>query len=429
LYALKKGSTTPLMISHTQAEIKAKDSLNVKVLHTDDHDTLWVGTVEGLFSMSLSQARRFVLTTRSPPETKLHIKHRNIWQLANFKKGLFYVATDKGLFSYQTKSNVLQQILLPTDSREFIVSDVLRNLVVDNRNNLWLGSENDGAIYWSPKMTLFNNVYNTRGGEGGEREREGEGGRGEKVLSHNNIWSIHQQDENSLWVGTRNDLNLFNFSDGSTQSFLMSDDTKTQYSSSSINNIEAGKDNQLWLNTADGVLRFSAKAGKSYPLKANSLKDDTILKSDILDIFITPKEELLLVSDLGFFSYSPDTGIVDKLEQLSATINSRDTVRFIKGVRPNTTLISVYGQLWEMNDSDTQVSLIHATPLQQLKSKIYPSDVLVDANNIMWITYSGFGLVGIDAVTYEKKFFIINKTFYQIILFSICNKIQKAIFD
>jgi ligand-binding sensor domain-containing protein len=160
------------MISHTQAEIKAKDSLNVKVLHTDDHDTLWVGTVEGLFSMSLSQARRFVLTTRSPPETKLHIKHRNIWQLANFKKGLFYVATDKGLFSYQTKSNVLQQILLPTDSREFIVSDVLRNLVVDNRNNLWLGSENDGAIYWSPKMTLFNNVYNTRGG--GERERERE---------------------------------------------------------------------------------------------------------------------------------------------------------------------------------------------------------------------------------------------------------------
>ena len=393
LYALKKGSTTPLKIRHTQAEIKATDSHNVKVLYADDHDTLWIGTVEGLFSMSLSQARQFVLTARSAPVTKLRIKHRNIWQLANFKKDLFYVATDKGLYSYQTNSNVLQQILLPTDSQEFIASDVLRDLVVDNQNNLWLGSEDDGAIYWSPKTTLFDNVYNTRGG------------REEKVLSHNSIWSIHQQDENSLWVGTRNGLNLFNLSDGSTQSFLVSDDTKAQYSSSSISNIEAGKDNQLWLNTADGVLRFGTKTGKSYPLKTNSSKDDAILKSDIWDIFITPKEELLMVSALGFSRYSPDTGIVDKLEQLSATIDSRDTVRFIKGVKPNTTLISVYGQLWEMDDSNTQVSLIHATPLQQLKSKIYPSDVLVDANNIMWITYPGYGLVGIDAVTYEKKFF------------------------
>jgi diguanylate cyclase (GGDEF)-like protein/PAS domain S-box-containing protein len=112
-----------------------------------------------------------------------------------------------------------------------------------------------------------------------------------------------------------------------------------------------------------------------------------------------------LVSDEGFFRYSPDTGKVNKIEQLSASIDSRNAVGFIKGIKPNTTLISGYGQLWEMQNATAQVTLLHETPLQQLKSKIYPNDALIDANNIMWIAYPGYGLVGIDAQTYEKKFF------------------------
>ncbi len=393
LYGVQKGNNKPLLISHTQAETQTIDSINVKVLYADNQDTLWIGTVEGLFSLSLSQAREFILGTQPAPEAKLHIENRNIWRLTSFNSDLFYVATDKGLYNYHTKSEQLQHILLPTDSRDFISSDVLKDLLVDSNNNFWLGSENNGAIYWSPKSTLFTNVYNTRGG------------REEKILSHNNIWSIHQQDEDSLWIGTRNGLNLFNLYDGTTQSFLVSNDEKTQYSSSSITNIEAARANQLWLNTGDGILRFDSKTGKTYPLKIHSAEDDAILKSYIWDIHATPEGELLLSSGAGGFRYSPDTGKVNKIELLTASMDSRNAVGFIKGVKPNTTLISAYGQLWEMENATTQVTLIHETPLQQLKSEVYPSDVLIDANNIMWIAYPGYGLVGIDGMTYEKKFF------------------------
>ena len=393
LFAVVRGNNTPILINYLQSVATTLDNLNVKMLYADNQNTLWIGTVEGLFNLPLSHAIEFILGTRPAPEAKHSIEHRNIWGLAGFNSDLFYLATDKGLFGYQTKTDQLQHILLPTDSRDFITSDVLKNLVIDSNHNIWLGSEYDGAIYWSPTTALFNNVYNTRGG------------RAKKVLSHNDIRSVHQQDKDSLWVGTRNGLNLFNLSDGTTQSFLVSDDEKAQHSSSSITSIEAGKDNQLWLNTGDGVLRFDSKTGKTYPLKINSIEDDVILKSDIWDIFVTPKEDILLVTDAGFFRYSPDTGNVHKFEQLSASINSHNTFGFIKGTKPNTTLISEYGKLWEMDNATTQVKLIHETPLQQLKSKVYPSDVLMDANNIMWITYPGYGLVGIDGVTYEKKFF------------------------
>lgn len=393
MFAIERGGKKPLFINHVSSIAPTIDSMNVKVLHADDQDTLWVGTVEGLFSLPLSQAKEFILGSGPIPEPKLHIENRNIWRVASPNNGSFFVATDKGLYNYQKKSEQLQHLFLPTDSRDFIASDVLKDLVLDSNNNLWLGSEDDGAMYWSPQTTLFNNVYNSRGG------------RDKKILSHNNIWSMYQQDEDSLWVGTRNGLNLYNLSDDTTQSFLVSNDEKAQYSSSSINNIEAGKDNQLWLNTGDGLIRFDSKTGKTYPLKINSVEDDVILTSYIWDIFSTPDGELLLTSETGFFRYSPDTGKVNNIEQLSAAIEPRLAVGFIEGVKPNTTLITAYGQLWEMNNVTTQVTLIHQTPLQQKKSQVYPSDVLLDANNIMWITYPGYGLVGIDGTTHKQKFF------------------------
>jgi diguanylate cyclase (GGDEF)-like protein len=394
LYGVKRGTKTPLLINHLPFDKESTtDKINVKMLYTDDHDTLWIGTVEGLFSLPLNQAKGFIIGTHIAPEATVHIENRNIWAFAALNSDLFYAATDRGLFSYQKNSKSLQQLFLSTDSRNFMASDVLRDLVIDRNNNLWLGTEDDGAVYWSPRSTLFTSVYNTRGG------------RKNKILSHNNIWSMHQQDENTLWVGTRNGLNLFNLADGTTQSFLVSDDEKAQYSSSSINNIKAGKDDQLWLNTADGIVQFNSKTGKTTPLKISSEEDGLILKSDVWDIFATPEGELLLVSGVGFSRYSPVTGKVNNIEQLSTSIDSRNAVGFIKGVKPNTTLISVYGQLWEMDNTTSQVTLIHETPLQYLKAKVYPSDVLIDADNIIWITYPGYGLVGIDGTTYEKEFF------------------------
>jgi diguanylate cyclase (GGDEF)-like protein len=393
LYALVIGEQEARLINHLHSFESKKDNNNVKVLHIDDHDTLWVGTVEGLFSLPLTQTKNFVRGLQSAPEAKRHIENRNIWKIGGFINQSFYAVTDKGLFRYHTENQLSEHLFLPSDSRDFISSDVLKDLQVDKNNNIWVGSEDDGAIYWSPKTTLFTNHFNTRGG----REK--------KLFSHNNIWSLLQQDENSLWVGTRNGLNLYNFKDGSTQSYIVSDDQKAQYSSSSINSIHPGKDGQLWLHTGSGLVRFDAKTGKTSPLKIDNAEDEAILKSEIWDLLATPEGDLLLLSNAGFFRYSPDAGKINKIEQLSASVVARSAMGFIQGIKPNTTLISAYGQLWEMDNTTTQMTLIHETPLEQMKANVSPSDVLVDANNIMWITYPSYGLVGLDALTYEKKFF------------------------
>ena len=155
LYGVVRGSNKPTLITYVPAVKQTIDNVNVKMLYADNNDTLWIGTVEGLYSLSLSQAKQFVVGTQPTPESKLRIKKRNIWQLASFNKDMFYVATDKGLYNYRINSEQPQHIFLPTDSRNFIASDVLKDVVVDSNNNLWIGSEDDGAIYWSHTTTLF----------------------------------------------------------------------------------------------------------------------------------------------------------------------------------------------------------------------------------------------------------------------------------
>ena len=83
LYGVVRGSNTPLFISHLAANTKTIDNINVKMLSADENDTLWIGTVEGLFSLSLAQAKEFVLGARPAPAAKLRIENRNVWAICD----------------------------------------------------------------------------------------------------------------------------------------------------------------------------------------------------------------------------------------------------------------------------------------------------------------------------------------------------------
>ncbi|MFQ3191877.1 MAG: ligand-binding sensor domain-containing protein [Paraglaciecola sp.] len=104
LYGVERGKNTPFLISHLPSNtISTADRINVKMLSTDDNSKLWVGTVEGLFSLPLSQVKDFILGIHSAPEAIVRIKNRNIWAFASLNSDMFYAATDKGLYSYQKK--------------------------------------------------------------------------------------------------------------------------------------------------------------------------------------------------------------------------------------------------------------------------------------------------------------------------------------
>ncbi|MGO4893012.1 EAL domain-containing protein [Flavobacterium sp. W21_SRS_FM6] len=393
LLAVDSETGKAVNVDYLQQVAPSLDQLNSKFLYTDKH-RLWIGTVEGLYSLPLTETLAYVHGKSALPLSTRHIEHRNIWRFAQASNGLFYIATDQGLYSYNQQTSQLQHLFLPTDSRESLASDVLLDILIDKKQNLWLGSEADGALYWSPKTTLFTNVFNARGG------------RDNKILSNNNVLSVYSDNNDELWIGTRNGLNVYNLNEGESQSFLSTSNEKSQYSSATISRIFKDKEQNLWLFAGASIVHFDAKAKRTIPLNVKNPTDQKLLNEGVYGMRLLPDGDILFFTVNSLYRYKPKTGEVRPLETPSA-VNIAQAYALLPPLadRPNTTLLSLLGQLWELDNQTSQFTLLHSLKAKQHRANIYPDSAVLDEHGIVWIAYTGYGLVGIDNKTHEQKFF------------------------
>jgi diguanylate cyclase (GGDEF)-like protein len=382
------------IIDYLQTDLPNADKLNSKFLYIDSNQ-LWIGTVEGLYSLPLEEIVAFVEKKGALPKSTVHLTSRNIWRFVKAPNDLFYIATDKGLYSYSPQTSQLQHLFLPTDSREYLATDVLKQIIIDQRQNFWLGTESDGALYWSPKTTLFTNIFNARGG------------RANKVLSNNEVWSVHNDGNDGLWVGTRNGLNYYNLNEGESQIFLSSTDEKAQYSSAFISKIFADKDNNLWLLAGSSIVHFDTKAKRNLPLKVKNQQDQKLLTDLVYDLHMQPNGDILFYNNVGLYLYSVQDGEVHQLESAKNTLSIKKAVALLPPLadQPQTTLFSSVGQLWQIDNQTNQLSLVHSLTAEQHRTEVSADSTVIDSNDILWIAYPGYGLVGLDNKTKEQKYF------------------------
>jgi diguanylate cyclase (GGDEF)-like protein len=394
LIALDMKSGKPTIIDYLQTDLPNSDKLNSKFLYIDSKQ-LWIGTVEGLYSLPLEETVAFVEGKGALPKSAVHLTSRNIWRFVKAQDSLFYIVTDKGLYSYSPQTAQLQHLFLPTDSREYLASDVLKQIIIDHRQNFWLGTESDGALYWSPKTTLFTNIFSPRGG------------RGEKVLSNNEVWSVHNDGNDGLWVGTRNGLNYYNLNEGEAQSFLTSSDEKAQYSSSFISKIFADKEQNLWLLAGKSIVHFDVKSKGNVPLKVNNQSDQSLLSDEVYDMHMQANGDILFFNNVGLYRYSVQDGEVQRLEianKVISMMNARALLRPLAD-QAQTTLFSSIGQLWQIDNQTNQFTLIHSLTAEQHRTEISADSTVIDRNDILWIAYPGYGLVGLDNKTKKQIYF------------------------
>ena len=389
---IKTGKST--IIDYLQTDLPNSDKLNSKFLYIDSNQ-LWIGTVEGLYSLPLEETVAFVDQKGALPKSTVHLTSRNIWRFVKAPNNLFYIATDKGLYSYSPQTSQLQHLFLPTDSREYLATDIIRQIIIDKRQNFWLGTESDGALYWSPKTTLFTNIFNARGG------------RDNKVLSNNEVWSVHNEGNDGLWVGTRNGLNYYNLNEGESQSFLSSTDEKAQYSSAFISKIFADKDNNLWLLAGTSIVHFDTKAKRNLPLKVKNQSDQSLLNNEVYDMRMQPNGDILFYNNAGLYRYSVQDGEVNQLESAKNTLSIKNAVALLPPLadQPQTTLFSSIGQLWQIDNQTNQLALVHSLTAEQHRTEVSADSTVIDRNGILWIAYPGYGLVGLDNKTKEQKYF------------------------
>ncbi|KJD34696.1 hypothetical protein PK35_02750 [Tamlana nanhaiensis] len=142
----------------------------------------------------------------------------------------------------------------------------INQLYTDKQNNLWIGSNEGVHVFTTHGDTLNIKKSNT----------EGVG------LSDNNVLCFEEDNNNQMWIGTRNGgLNILN-----TSSFLNSNTIKTQWylpqdDGSSVFNrtvlaLKLDWDNNMWIGTSTGLNYVNPNGEPIKLLRKNSSKKESI---------------------------------------------------------------------------------------------------------------------------------------------------------
>jgi diguanylate cyclase (GGDEF)-like protein len=375
-----------------------ENQFNTKLLFTHEEKYLYVGTVEGLYRYSLGELLNHINGSWEKPSPLTVIAHRNIWDVTITNEGTAFLGTDLGLFTLNLNTLEFDFLLKPVRGYDVLSSTQIKNVAIDNNQNVWLGTQLSGAMLWSPKTLLFTNVRNSLFTELPQQ------------LSSNTIYGMYQYDANSLFVGTENGLNKYNTDTGAIERYEVETGVRAQYSDSSILKIDSVERGYLWVNTNDGMRYFSLSEGKYVRLPIKSPEVLTVFDQYIYSFYIENNTYMWLMSIDSIYRVNLKNEKLISIDFTDSPLPLKLAEYFIgKDPRTNSILIASSAQLWGLNAETFEISLLHSVKHKNVKSSIAPTEFLTTSHDKSYLVYAGLGMFEIDntqnlANAYDGKF-------------------------
>ncbi|GBL04358.1 EAL domain-containing protein [Glaciecola sp. KUL10] len=368
---------------------QSEDSFNVKLLTDSPKGELLIGTVKGLFEVSIADILKEANSDK--PELKLNtiLPLRNIWDLTFVDSENAYIATDLGLFELKYNELTSRFLFAPFKAYEVLSSSEITTLAHDKDGNIWFGTPKNGAMLWSPKSLLFTNIYNSLYLPD------------QKRLSDNIVYSVFEYDSNTLFVGTSNGLNKYTYSDGQITQFNTSQRNVGDYTDSEIIEMASTQTGFLWLNTQDGLRYYDIDTNRfaALPFKSEEIND--FLEQYLYSVNFEDEDRIWLISLDGIWVFDTNPEKLTQVELDGSGIDIAEVYYFL-GIdkHSNSMLLSTPSRVYGINLDDLSVTLKHSIA-NEGKTNFVPTQFIPADNGISWLVYAGLGLYKIDSKTFS----------------------------
>ena len=143
---------------HTVApypEIHLPQNADIKIVYRKEND-LWIGTTHGLFRHNLTQN---TLKAYHATSTAHSLTQDYITDIAETTEHRLLISTLRGINVYREQTDDFEQVYSenqPTDTPDFRFCDFINCILVD-RQIIWIGTEADGLMQFSPKRLFIKN--------------------------------------------------------------------------------------------------------------------------------------------------------------------------------------------------------------------------------------------------------------------------------
>jgi signal transduction histidine kinase/ligand-binding sensor domain-containing protein/CheY-like chemotaxis protein len=291
----------------------------------DSDGNLWVGTFENLFLYNVSTKQ--IIEFKYNKEDSNSLSSRAIQKvLVDMSKNIWIGTTD-GLNVLDPNHKVFKKYFHETNNPNSILSNDIRSLWLDKYSRLWIGSTKGIDILtnatWRPDKGNFihiehNNQNNASLSSGAiltmTETKDGKlyigtenGGlnifnlkqlddefykfehfvndpENQNSLSNNSIYSIFQDNQENVWVGTHGDgLNILNKVNSNFELIQSRPGTKNTISNNQVNCFFEDKNN-LWIGTEGGLNKYDKLSKKYYHYVNDPLNYATIAANSVMAI-------------------------------------------------------------------------------------------------------------------------------------------------
>ena len=187
---------------------KSKEPNKIYTVNTDNQQTLYLGSYDGVLSLNIENIAAYIANKATLPDYQSIIKNAGPWR-ALLDNNTLYFATNRGLFSVNTRNKKGEFLFGFSDYFNNITNDNMSAIIKDRQGNFWLGSQSLGVYKWDPSQEIIQNF--------GYKKHS------DKSLSYNEVWDIKPSSthKNALWVATTNGLNLVNVKNPQVKQFLV----------------------------------------------------------------------------------------------------------------------------------------------------------------------------------------------------------------
>lgn len=236
-------------------------NLNILSLYHDTKNRLWIATYgHGVYMINLIDNTITHLEAEKHNPKALH--YNDILCIYEDYSGTIWFGSDGAGLSYYDEYLEKFNSITSFQTPENVSIDVIRAITIDANKNIWLGTSGKGLTQYEPATNSWT-IFNTNSV-------------GNNSISSNRIMSLLVDDENELWVGTQDDgLNIIDVQNNIKK---YSKTSNNFLSATTIWDIFKDGSNKYWLGTRDqGLIQFDKNVGevKSYT-KKDSLTSNNI---------------------------------------------------------------------------------------------------------------------------------------------------------
>ena len=374
-------------------DFSVEDAAKSYNLHITQNQTLYIGTFVAVFELDVSNIKEFISGALSLPARKVAVDKISSWSFVQHENKL-YIGNDRGLSVLNMDTGHSKHLFGLSDSDKYLGGDKIVSVLVDNTEQIWLGSSATGAYRWNPNAEIFNNIKYKKDSP--------------NSLSYNEVWHIkpNKEEKSKAWVATANGLNLVDIKTGAVQQYLVNPDSGNFYSKSHIYLIREDRNNRLWLSTAKGVVLFDIESKQEIELPFSDEINQLLVGEDVYDIYLDRDDTLWLITKDGIRNLSLSTGELDLLPELNKVIH-KDSLVYTLGYLPDSDIMTIgaVGVFWGYNPKTREANAIYQLPEVLDSQLIMTSSWAIDKNNIFWLNFAGKGVVGLTLPDFEQKYY------------------------